>query len=427
MTNRIDAANLAIGAAGLAICVLGLAQAITARAMEKRTRRYFIAFFSLLTAYVASDFIGQWTNRIIYQMTTLFLESALSSVLTLLLMGFLLEMSGESSWWRSAVFRLAMGLWLVYIVLLVYTQFSASIYYFDAQGVYHRGPYYPVLLLFPILIMLLNLLLLWRRRNRLSQREFMAIAVYILLPMLTMVIQMLFFGLYMIVLGSSAAAMVMFLYIQNEQTERYVKQGAENADLQTELMLSQIQPHFLYNALAVIRDLCRTDPELAEEATVKFSKYLRGNMDSLRSKKTVPFERELEHTRGYLEIEQLRFEDKLAVVYDVQCTDFKLPTLTLQPIVENAVRHGVRKNADGRGTVTIAAREFPDRCEITVTDDGPGFDPSAPPQDARRSHVGIQNVRERIANLSGGTLDVVSAPGQGTSVTITLPKEMKPE
>ena len=427
MTDTIGMMNLAISAAGLSIGVLGLAQAIAARAMERRTRRYFIAFFALLVAYVAANFAAQWTYNILFQKMALFLESALSSVLMLLLMGFMLESSGEKNWRRSLAFRAAVGLWFVYFALLVYTQFSTAIYYYDARGEYHRGEYYPVLLAPPILIMLLNLLTLWRRRNRLCLKELMAITVYIVLPMLTMVIQAFFFGLYVIVLGSSAAAMVMFLYIQSEQTERYVKKETENASLQTELMLSQIQPHFLYNALAVIRDLCRADPELAEEATVKFSKYLRGNMDSLRSKKTVPFARELEHTRGYLEIEQLRFEDKLAVVYDVQCTDFQLPTLTLQPIVENAVRHGVRKNDDGRGTVTIATREYPGCYEITVTDDGPGFDPEKPRKDTKRAHVGIQNVRERIKNISGGTLEIQSIPGEGTSATIALPKVVEPE
>ena len=423
MTNRIDAANLAIGAAGLAICVLGLAQTIATRAMEKRTRQYFIAFFSLLVGYVAADFVGQWVDRVVTKMAMLFLESALSSVLTLLLMGFLLEMSGETNWRRNRVFRVAVGLWLVYIGMLVFTQFSPLIYYYDAAGVYHRGPYYPVLLAPPIGIMALDLHVLWSRRERYSPRERTAFFIYIVFPMATMLIQMLFFGLYVIVLGTSMAAMAMFLYVQSSQTERYAKKEAENALLQTEIMLSQIQPHFLYNALAVIRDLCRTDPALAEEATVKFSRYLRGNMDSLRSKGNVPFERELEHTRGYLEIEQLRFEDKLTVSYDIACTGFRLPTLTLQPIVENAVRYGVRKNADGRGTVSISTRETPDCWEVAVADNGPGFDSAEPPKDALRSHVGIENVRERVKNMAGGTLDIVSAPGKGTRVTISLPKE----
>ena len=188
-------------------------------------------------------------------------------------------------------------------------------------------------------------------------------------------------------------------------------------------MLSQIQPHFLYNSLTVIRELCHSDPAQAETATVLFSRYLQGNMESLNAEGLVAFEQELKHTEGYLELEKLRFEDKLTVRWDIQSAVFQIPTLTLQPIVENAVRHGVRGNPDGVGSVTVAAREYPDRYEITVADNGPGFDPEAPPAEERGAHIGIQNVRERLARLCGGSLIITSAPGEGTTATILLPKE----
>ena len=98
--------------------------------------------------------------------------------------------------------------------------------------------------------------------------------------------------------------------------------------------------------------------------------------------------------------------------------------MTLQPIVENAVRHGVRGNLDGRGEVVISTREHPDRYEITVSDNGPGFDPKAQEPDQGHSHVGLQNVRQRLSQMCGGALNIESAPGEGTRVTIALPKEV---
>ena len=189
-----------------------------------------------------------------------------------------------------------------------------------------------------------------------------------------------------------------------------------------QIMLTQIRPHFLYNSLTVIQDLCRTNPEQAETATIQFAKYLRGNMDALQTNAPIPFAEELEHTREYLMLEQMRFEDKLTVRYDIGCETFSLPPLTLEPIAENAVRHGVRGNRDGRGEVTIATREYPDRYEITVTDTGPGFNPEKQLKDQGRSHIGLQNVRERLTQMCGGALDIASAPGKGTCVTITIPK-----
>ena len=193
------------------------------------------------------------------------------------------------------------------------------------------------------------------------------------------------------------------------------------AGQRVQLMLSQIKPHFLYNALGTIEGLCITNPAEARAATVKFAQYLRGNMDSLSQRAAIPFERELAHTKLYLELEKLRFEDDLTVKYDIACADSEIPTLTLEPIVENAVRHGVRKNPDGRGTVTIATRETEERYEVTVTDDGPGFDPGALLGDGE-SHVGLRNVRERLG-AQGGWLDIRSEPGKGARASIILPKD----
>ena len=187
-------------------------------------------------------------------------------------------------------------------------------------------------------------------------------------------------------------------------------------------MLSQIKPHFLHNALTLIIDLCDTDPQKVKEATVEFSRYLRGNMESIDRTGPISFEKELEHTKIYLDIEQMRFAGDLQVRYDIACTGFSLPALTVEPLAENAVRHGVREKPDGRGTVVIATRETPDGYEITVTDDGPGFDPDRLPEDGQM-HVGIANVRERLRQIVDGSLEYRSAPGEGTAAIIRIPKQ----
>ena len=206
---------------------------------------------------------------------------------------------------------------------------------------------------------------------------------------------------------------------------RFVREHEDDlkAQQRIQIMLSQIQPHFLYNTLSAIQYLCDHDPKAAGTVTENFSRYLQGNMSALKDDGEIPFKQELEHTQIYLEIEQVRYEDALRVEYDITCTDFSLPTLTLQPIVENAVRHGAR-GKKGVGTVTIATREYPDRYEITVADDGPGFDPEAPVlADDGREHIGIANVRERLKQISGGALRIRSEKGKGTVVTIELPKK----
>ena len=178
----ISSMNLIIGVAGLTICVLGFVLAITDHSMDMRTHRYFVAFFVFLVAYVGSNLIGQAWDAENGMKIPLFFESAFSSFLMLLLTSFLLVQSGERDWRRNRMFLAAAGLELLYLVLLVYTQFSTMIYYYDAGGIYHRGPYYPVLLVPPVCIMLVNLFVLWSRRKLFSKRERAAFAVYILVP-----------------------------------------------------------------------------------------------------------------------------------------------------------------------------------------------------------------------------------------------------
>ena len=188
---------------------------------------------------------------------------------------------------------------------------------------------------------------------------------------------------------------------------------------QISIMLSQIQPHFLYNSLTAIRELCLIDPEKAYETIDEFSTYLRGNLDSLTIKKPVPFEKELSHVKTYLSLEKKRFGNNLTIIYEINAFYFTIPALTLQPIVENAVRHGVTKREDG-GTVTITTEETETEAIITVKDDGIGFDMNNK-KDARQ-RIGIENVRSRLATMCDGSLAITSEPDTGTTVVITIPK-----
>lgn len=218
------------------------------------------------------------------------------------------------------------------------------------------------------------------------------------------------------------------LYLLFRETRQHQKELLRYHEMQNELlqmrvsiMVSQIQPHFLYNSLTSIAQLCEKDPSRAKKATIEFSEYLRRNMNSLKEQAPVPFANELKHLETYLSLEKMRFGDELNIEYDIETTDFLIPSLTVQPLVENAVKHGVGMLEDG-GTVTIATREYPDRYEVIVSDNGVGFDPEKKPNDGR-SHVGMENVRNRLKTMCNATLDIKSKIGEGTTATITIPKE----
>lgn len=183
------------------------------------------------------------------------------------------------------------------------------------------------------------------------------------------------------------------------------------------IMMTQIQPHFLYNTLTTIQSLCRTDPEEAFNVTEKFGTYLRQNLDTLNQTSLIPIQKELEHTRVYAEIEAVRFP-RIQIEYDIEDTGFSVPALTVQPLVENAIRHGVRIRQNG--LVTIATRKG-DAChEIVISDNGKGFDWKLLEQ-TDETHIGIRNVRERIETMCNGTLTVNSQLDKGTIITIRIP------
>ena len=218
-------------------------------------------------------------------------------------------------------------------------------------------------------------------------------------------------------IGIVGCCTLYFLWPHLQRAQNMIRKERERQRMQ--LKLSQIKPHFLYNTLETIEALCLTDPKAANEATARFSQYLRSNLAGITEDKTVPFSKELSHAKLYLELEQTRFEDALQVEYHISCTDFFLPPLTLEPLVENAVRHGVRMKPDGRGTVKIFVEQKPDCYEITVQDDGPGFDATVPPADGK-PHIGIHNVRTRLED-HGGSLTIHSELGTGTAATIRVP------
>jgi len=204
----------------------------------------------------------------------------------------------------------------------------------------------------------------------------------------------------------------------------YMKDKLQSERMLTEsrisIMLSQMQPHFLYNALAVISRLCDKDPAEAKKAIINFSNYLRANMNLLELTEPIPFENELNHTISFMNLEKAMYGEALKVTYDIQTKNFKIPALTVQPLVENAVKHGIGKK-EGGGLITISSKETDGYFFAIISDDGAGFDFAKTVWDGE-PHVGINNVRSRLSLQCGGSLEISSKPGAGTVATIIIPK-----
>ena len=194
---------------------------------------------------------------------------------------------------------------------------------------------------------------------------------------------------------------------------------AELKESRIAIMLSQIQPHFIYNTLGTIERMCLKDPQKAFDLVRNFSLYLRGNFSELESVRPISFAEELKHVEYYVNIEKVRFPD-MSIEYDVEITDFVLPALSVQPLVENAIKHGLMRLESG-GAVLIHSFETPTHFCVEVKDDGVGFDTTLPIEE--KKHVGLRNIRGRLKAMVNGELHIESRLGQGTRAIIMIPKE----
>ena len=403
------------------VVLLGLIMSIFSRYQEKWNRSFFIILFSLLIAYVGFDLLSQISLVLLgpsaarLSRIAIFGESFFSSLLMPMLTLHLLHCAGED--WRRSTLMTAVGvLWLVYFVLLIVTQFMTAIYTVTPDNAYQRGPWYPMLLIAPILLMLMNMVGLRRRRAKLTRQQTLALALYLLIPMGCIIVQMLSYGLLMIVIGSCMAAFCMFIFILRDQQDRYAAQQEENARQKASIMVLEMRPHFIYNTMTSIYCLCKQDPELARQVIMDFTTYLRKNFTAIASETPIPFTSELEHTHAYLAVEQAQYPETLYVDFDTPHTRFRVPPLTLQPIVENAVKHG-RDPYAGPLRISIRTRKTDSGSEIAVLDDGRGFAPA----DNSEPHIALNNIQQRLELMCGGRLTITPNDGGGTVVTVTIP------
>lgn len=287
--------------------------------------------------------------------------------------------------------------------------------WFDDENNYHRGP----LFFIAIAVCLLYMLMLGhyavtgtRRRNR---RRGLAILMLTVACFIASVLEMNAVAYptpllnQTIAIGTSLYFLIQYMAASTDTIE----------NMQLSLLLMQIRPHFVNNSLAAIRGMIRRDPEKAVDALSHFSGYLQDSMHSILKTDLIPFSQEMDLIDNYLYMENTRFRDSITVNKELASVDFYVPPLTVQPLVENAVRHGLRGiQIPGRLTIRteVDSREY----RIIVIDNGCGFDTTQPP-DPGREHVGLKNVRIRLELMCGGTLSVQSAPGSGTTSTVHIP------
>ncbi len=313
--------------------------------------------------------------------------------------------------------------WGIYILQVVVNHFTGFCFFVDTNGVFVvRSP-----LLFIMTVLWFVIYFIFAVTTRCTRKIRMTLASYSLFPLLSWLLLFVFpdTTLYLDIFSSLGIFLyliplyLLFFNVYLESGRLFLQREKELEESRANAMMLKISPHFIANTMSSIVALCYTDAPKAGDLASKFAGYLRDNYADMNENAMIPFSKELDHIRNYLAIEVIRFPG-LCVEYDVQAESFFLPTLTVQPLVENAVRHGITKRPDASGTVKISSFEEKNNYVIRITDNGMGLD-TATMSDGKK-HIGIANARTRLTLLCGGTLTVSALPEGGTVCEMKIPK-----
>lgn len=308
------------------------------------------------------------------------------------------------------------------VLTIIYSAFLfiPSVYHLESGRPVFSIPAYIVMHILTKFACICALIFIIRHIDVIGKKEAVISFIFIVLISIFAIID----ELYSVCVGYVLVAVFAFvLYVSIDLHKGLIleRQEKEITLWKTQIMLSQMQPHFLYNVLTTISGMCEMqNANEARDVVNHFADYFRTNLESLGTEKTISFEKELEHIKTYLWLEKVRFEDTLNVCYEIGTKDFCVPSLTVQPIVENAVKHGILPK-DDVGTVIIRTYETSTDYVIVIEDDGVGFNVNETQND-ERTHVGIDNVTKRLELICNGSCQIKSEKGKGTVVTIHIPK-----
>ena len=252
--------------------------------------------------------------------------------------------------------------------------------------------------------------------------EKVAFITYLLLPLAAIAVDMVMNRMTYTVFSLVISSLVLFFSYEFNSREYRTELEKSLADQQIRMFHQQIQPHFIFNSLAVIKYQSRKSPEEAVVTIDEFSDYLRGCSDMMSSVDCVPVRQELDLVGHYINLQKRRFGEGIDYRTDIQDTDFEIPPFTIQTLVENAFTHGLRGQVIENEYISVRTYEGRRSHVIEVADNGAGFDTKELEDTSGTKHVGIRNTEERIKLMCDGSMNIESEPGKGTTVTITIPR-----
>ena len=411
-----------------AVCIIGIALLLihTLDLVLKKNKRkdennllIFIVFtvvhfatyltFTFIKAYYTSD------PLIICFYTTFFI---MNNVELLLLFHYTLSYIPISKKTKKIVSLINIVVFSAFVISDIVNIFT-HMFFYSENGVYTRAKLMIISQGYQfVAFAIVFILAIFSKKLKIAEK--IAFAVYCILPLFAIIIQNLLPGYAIAYLSIIIAIEILFLFVNVKKNIQLIDEANKTKEAEVKLMVSQIQPHFIYNTLSSISTLIKIDPNKAQKGLDDFTEYLRANLTSLGETGLTSFENELRHIETYLSLEKMRFDERLNVVLDIKVKDFLVPPLTIQPLVENAVKHGILKKIEG-GTITIKTYEDEEAYFVEIIDDGIGFD-TKDPSFKSKEHVGLNNVNYRLSTMCRGELIFNSVVDKGTTMVVKFYK-----
>jgi len=386
-------------AAAILFGIFGLILTFIARDLDRWPKRLCVAILVSTVANAALEVLTMGAVSLSQPLfrALFFADTLLAPLPSLLVFAYFLDCCGEN-YRKSTVMRVQWGLGAAMVAAAIVGQLNGEFY--TATGLEARGGFWlDLTVLLSLVISAVCFVALIRRWKKLSTVQRVMFCVCFLTSAWIKII-------------------LVELYLMAGLIRRYQEQKEETVRQRTQVAVLQMRPHFIYNTLMSIYYLCAQDPQKAQQVILDFSRYLQGSFTAIANETTIPFTEELEHTRAYLAVEQARYQGQLFVEFDTPNTFFRIPSLTLQPIVENAVKHGLDPDLEPL-YVSIVTEETDEDIRITVEDTGPGYAPS----DEDAPHFALNNIRDRLKSMCGGSLEIEPREAGGTKVTVLIPRD----
>lgn len=423
--------NYSIALVGLTICVFALRTSFHLQHLNSWSQRYFFYFFIFLAMYMLSNLIFQLSLSIpgprfsLFSRVSLLFETLFFVALIPCFTIYILHICNEK--YSGYLMTIIVILGFVCIASMIIAQFSEDFFLLTPDNEYKEGSSLPFLFLPPILMLLTNLIGIIRRIKKLPEEEKSFLFTYHIVLIAALILQLEFSNILIITLCCDICAAITLQHINNKEIEcvSHMNEKIIEADFRAKTL--QMRPHFIYNTLSNIYYLCQLDPEKAQKVIDDFSTYLKKNFGAVAKQGLITFEEELEHTKAYLAVVKARYEDLLFIDYDTPLTNFKLPPLSMEPLVENAVKHALDPDSDPLYIMIRTRREGSFNL-IIVENTGVDF----PFEDTANfsslvmndePHIGLANVKSRLETSCGGSLTITKRPDGGTIATIRIPAD----